>query len=159
MGCDIHVRVEVRTNGKWQPTEYNMDTEPFGWRSYSVFAWLAGVRNYSHITPISEPRGLPGDMSDEVRDWFGYGDEWSDFHSLSHLTLAELLAVNYDHRIEDWRGRKQRPDGIWDGAATMDQPTLISLREFLGSSYFEDASKLRLLGDPDDVRIVFGFDN
>src|ERR1700747_2996878 len=72
MGCDIHTFAEVRINGKWEkvvgelfPAESwstkKWTDEPFGWRSYSMFAFFAGVRNYDHCTPISEPKGLPPD--------------------------------------------------------------------------------------------------
>ena len=76
MGCDIHSfaeRLNKQTN-KWEKvgdafsldeygkTRFKKDKgdSPFDWRSYSVFAFLADVRNYDHCEPISYPKGLPG---------------------------------------------------------------------------------------------------
>ena len=58
MGCDIHSFTEKRNKGnnKWEVLE---GLNPFDWRSYSVFAFLADVRNYDHCEPISQPKGLP----------------------------------------------------------------------------------------------------
>ena len=81
MGCDIHPYVEVRINNKWEISTkevFSLDSferewqkrlmseRPFDWRSYSLFAFLAGVRNYDCCEPISEPRGLPEDCSDSI---------------------------------------------------------------------------------------------
>lgn len=81
--------------------------EPFGDRSYNVFAMLANVRNGgfrgepSRLQPLSEPRGIPNDISDEGREWmesFGV-----DGHSHSYFTLAELEAVDWDGKtIDEW---------------------------------------------------------
>lgn len=54
MGCDIHSFAEVRKDGKWIRVEEPVfdglgdkkTSEPFGWRSYSTFGFLADVRNY-----------------------------------------------------------------------------------------------------------------
>ena len=32
-----------------------------------MFAFLAGVRNYDHCEPISEPKGVPNDVSKLVK--------------------------------------------------------------------------------------------
>lgn len=121
MGCDIHVYVEKKIGDTWfpiTPLEHNPDyEEQYGdsaWnhplrlnhysydigRNYRVFAMLAGVRNGigfasvktgEPITPISQPRGLPNDVSPEVKT---ESDEWGcDGHDHSWLTLAELDAV------------------------------------------------------------------
>lgn len=60
MGCDIHVNVEIKNNGLWEKSNQeifslddfdkkfyrkNKGIVPFDWRSYSMFAFLAGVRN------------------------------------------------------------------------------------------------------------------
>lgn len=108
-------------------------------RSYSVFAILAGVRNGvgfagcdtgDPFVPISEPRGLPADMSFELRrrlkadyddddDWVSLGD-----HSFSWLTLDEVLAYDWDQTtkkrgwVDAWNfelfRRNGKPDS-WSG--------------------------------------------
>ncbi len=51
MGCDIHMFLEIRKNGKWkyQPsgeTYPSGNDQPFyDVRNYNIFAILAGVRN------------------------------------------------------------------------------------------------------------------
>jgi len=151
MGCDIHTLAQHKTEAGWE----DIDFAPFDWRDYGLFAFLAGVRNYSAVTPISEPRGLPDDMptpSDD--DW----DRWCDLHSTSWLTVEELLTFNYDEVVEDRRYIRKEPSGMLNGAATCEpgQGKFQTWREFLGNTYFEDLEKLKVLGAD---RIVFGFDS
>lgn len=60
----------------------------YGGRNYALFALLADVRNDYGITPIDEPRGIPEDISAEIKE----KHEWWDFcgHSASWFTLSEL---------------------------------------------------------------------
>lgn len=123
MGCDIHTFAEVMMQGKWQKIEEDVFPEyadiktssPFNWRSYSMFAFLAGVRNYDHCVPISDPKGLPEDSEYLNSYIMPYKDkEYSPnsaipmktvlkniyqnpyYHSLSYLTLEELLSFDYE---------------------------------------------------------------
>lgn len=114
MGTDIHFYVE-RKNGSgwkscdvWEPSEYEDDknilTVPYGKhfygdRNYDVFAMLANVRNGSGFagcdtgdgfTPIALPRGLPDDLSPELRK---EADAMLE-HTPTWLTLKELM--DYD---------------------------------------------------------------
>lgn len=113
MGCDIHIFVEKKSGKYWQkvgavfPYKYGEEgektDEPFDDRNYTLFAFLADVRNgYGFagsdtgdaIKPIDMPRGVPKDASDEylkeVEGWNGDG------HSHSWFTLGELKAANWD---------------------------------------------------------------
>jgi hypothetical protein len=79
--------------------------EPLNWRNYELFALLADVRNGrgfagvdtgERITPVlgfEEPtRGVPADASEE---WKKIVEDWgADMHSVSWLTLAELMAID-----------------------------------------------------------------
>lgn len=81
-------------------------------RNYDAFGILANVRNgtWGQPTPfIDEPRDLPDDMSAELRAAADAPYETPDGHenpahyslgdhSFSHVTLAELLAFNWDDR-------------------------------------------------------------
>lgn len=68
MGCDIHLFVEKRAGGAWVDiTDRTGADEPE--RDYILFACLAGVRNRTDLTPISELRGVPDDASARVRDY------------------------------------------------------------------------------------------
>lgn len=118
MGTDIHMACEVRKNGKWNlvtdkvflrswclDSEVEYTSVPFDIRSYDTFAILADVRNgYGFagcktgegFNPISEPKGYPDDMCEELKqdlDDYSYG-YLSNEHSASWLTLRELL--DYD---------------------------------------------------------------
>lgn len=124
MGTDIHLTVEVRRDDKWvalpspKPPEgvarekwndgslspfwgpgfYDDGTEEWNWhhdRNYFLFAILANVRNYGHgVKPISEPRGIPEDAH-FYRSQDRYGD-----HSLSWLSVMEILSYRWDQRFE-----------------------------------------------------------
>ena len=154
MGCDIHTCVEVKSGDKWElVAEDWMDG-----RSYSIFGFLADVRNYSRVTPISDRKGLPEDMSKGTRESFGDGIDW---HSSSWLTLAELLAPNYDEVFWDRRVTKQTGPNSWTGAGLAEEGEgeHLTLREFLGEWYFKEVDKLRQYGEAEKVRVVFWFDN
>ncbi len=78
----------------------------FSHRDYSVYALLAGVRNDWGIPPISEPRGLPGNISPLVAKCHSqlvgsaYGHSW--------LTLKDFLEVDmgmYDDFYETKNAR------------------------------------------------------
>lgn len=170
MGCDIHPFAEVRRNGTWHmvgdvfplddwAADYYKKThgnKPFDNRDYSVFGFLANVRNYSDITPLSKPKGLPEDMSAEVRS----GCEDYD-HSASWLTLRELLSVDYDAPVEDRRVTRQIRPNVFHGGCTAEPGggTMTTLREFLGTQFMSHLEILKTLGNPDDVRVVFWFDS
>lgn len=93
----------------------------FSSRNYNTFAILANVRNGRGFAgcdtgdgfePISEPRGLPEDMSSELRAIQAsedsdanydacrraWGCGWLGDHSFSHLLLSELVSFNWNRR-------------------------------------------------------------
>jgi hypothetical protein len=165
MGCDIHSIAEVKQDTRWElveerifPTYSNAFTSsPFDWRSYRIFAFLAGVRNYSQVQPLSEPKGLPVDSEYlntlEAGAFSYYSEQESssirkqiiqdpDLHSASFFTLNELLNYNYEREFFDVRSEVKT-----------------TVREFLGQSFFNELQILSTLGEPEDVRIVFWFDN
>lgn len=109
MGCDIHIRCEVKRNNKWElntkeifPNPYyklslNGDFEwteneftdtPDDSRNYDWFSILADVRNGDMFSVISEPRGIPNDASD---GWKEEAEQWKlDMHSHSYLTIEDF---------------------------------------------------------------------
>lgn len=116
MGCDIHLFVEAKANGKWGPKDaWEMDTDceppalkvPYGkrfydGRNYNLFSILANVRNgYGFagcktgvgFVPIAMPKGMPDDASEAVA---GESESWGeDGHSHSWLTLREILEYDW----------------------------------------------------------------
>ena len=172
MGCDIHSFAEVRRDGKWEQSravfpldEFGQEWEkrshtahPFDWRSYGLFGFLANVRNYSCVPCIQEPTyELPLDISDKVREEF----EDSDWHSFNSLTLKKLLDFDYDQTFWDRRVTKEVRPGCFDGAALAEEGEgkIRTFRNFLGPDFFRDLDVLKSLGDPENVRIIFAFDN
>lgn len=134
MGCDIHIYAETKKREYWHytgdfwenpyfkedqlPTDYNRryQAEPYCGRNYNLFALLADVRNgYGFagcdtgdaIIPISKPKGLPEDISDEIKAKSDYWD--SDGHSHSWLTLKELVDANIERfkTARGWVGSKE----------------------------------------------------
>jgi hypothetical protein len=198
MGCDIHSFAEVRSKvtGKWEKVgdvfsldEYDKkwhrkdkSEHPFDWRSYSMFAFLADVRNYDDCEPLSEPKGLPGD-SEYLNSPSPYGDqlnyavegilpgqkqmtikddiEDNHYHSHSWLSLRELVEFDYDKVFWNRRITKQEGPGYYNGAALASEGKgeMISYRKNLGEWFFLHLEELKSLGDLDDVRVVFWFDN
>lgn len=173
MGCDIHSRVQVKTPCGWEtviapifPSDnpelfkdgadhWNKPTvEPFSWRSYGMFAFLANVRNYSYVPAISEPRGLPEDMPSY--DPYDSSFEYSD-HSFSWLSLKELLDFNYDAEFED---RHCMRDGSGAADAGPGNGIKVTFGGFLGRLFFRDLAIISALRFPvENIRVVFGFDN
>ena len=155
MGCDIHCYAERKNeNGKFEVV--SLPDEPFGWRSYGMFDFLAGVRAYSAITPISEPRGIPNDVSPVVKTEYESWD--ADAHTPSWLSVKELAEFDYEQQTEDRRYMKQIGPNAWDGGQTCGpgEGSLMTYREFLGQKFFEDLQKLKDVGAE---RIIFWFDN
>jgi hypothetical protein len=156
MGCDIHPYVEVQMDdGTW----VDMGApERLHDRTYGRFAFLTGglVRNYSSVPRVlPEPRGYPEDGSEATKARIkGYAEDWGT-HSAGYLTLAELLAVDYDRKFVD-----MRPGYMGQKDFVPGDP--ITLREFLGEGWQEILKELKDYAGPDAahrIRIVFDFDS
>ena len=127
MGTDIHFYVEILKDDKWIDFDYmknsrdedgkvdwkKLNDDPFYVdRCYNLFSILADVRNGygfagcstgEKFVPISQPRGLPLDLSDETNK---KSDDWEcDGHGHSWLMLHELLDY-------DWLNQKRYHYGI-----------------------------------------------
>ena len=154
MGCDIHIWAERKTPNGYEvvTADFAEGSAPFDWRSYGMFGFLADVRNYSDVPPISEQRGMPDDASAEAKD----GSDWC--HSHSWLSVAELAAFDYDQPVEDRRVSRQIAPNMWSGGCTAEHGggEMTTYREFLGEAFFDDLAKLVACGAD---RIVFGFDS
>lgn len=107
MGCDIHMYIEKKIDGKWIPAQgfmhvYSDDrtldvpyADRFTDRDYLLFGFLAGVRDCTNQHFV--PKGFPKDASKEVSGVYnGYG---SDAHTPSYLTLKELQSVDWDNEM------------------------------------------------------------
>jgi hypothetical protein len=176
MGCDIHPIVEVRKNGKWKQVDYdyNMDLDGLGARNYRLFSVLADVRNSYNITPISSPRGLPEDFVHEHRynHSVGYDTNSLGDHSFSWLTLKEILDYSWDKIVPQKKFVTKEFYKTWDGQ-TPPHTTFFShtdgievewnesVRDLVGKYFWDNVipDLQKLANNPEDIRIVFGFDN
>jgi hypothetical protein len=163
MGCDIHMVLEKKHNGKWvglhtyesfgpqgvnaygkdyASTEIQCISYKARERHYALFANLAGVRGESDFG--NEPRGIPEDASDLTRM---LDDDWgSDGHSHSWMSVKEFLSV-YGYTLHKNTDR-HKEEAV--KAVAGETP-------YLG--YF---SEVTCRDDPDEIdqlRIVFFFDN
>lgn len=124
---------------------------PFDRQSYGLFGFLANERNYSEVPFISEHRGLPDNLSTEVSEEYGDGD---NYYYPSWLSVKELCEFNYDQVFWDRRITKNG-----NGAATAEEGEgrYLTVREFLGEAFFKDLELLKELGESEKVRVVFWF--
>lgn len=165
MGADIHTFMEIGFRYPNNEVEWRLNREavfkdryyrkdkpltihnakytatPYTGRNYELFALLADVRNDDTIEPLDEPRGLPSDISDDLR--YEYGDvDNADWHSASWFTLAELEKFLAEGKFD------RQPDFEWDYYKHF-RKTIKRMREVAVNNYTT----------PDWVRLVFWFDN
>ena len=175
MGCDIHMHIEYFDNcykdktkpiKKWRCADWFKLNEYYGKkgelkykqvplyedRNYKLFALLADVRNDNNIEPISEPRGIPFNVSDEVlKDYNEWGD---DAHSASYLTLQELTDF-----VNNKQGSSR--DVIFHTSIYCLINLIDDIKDHVESDGFiYDCDDIELgFHTLNDVRIVFWFDN
>lgn len=142
MGCDIHAYIEVKVDGKW-----HLYSQPRFPRSYKMFAKLAGVRNREDIDPISEPRGLPENLSSLVN--IEYEHDELDAHSESYLNREELeLFTNW---VNDPKNGLSKYNGDFEHSVMgyANGNPYYSIGKYPESHAYQYK----------DVRMVFWFDN
>lgn len=186
MGCDIHIFVEKRINNKWECiTEIEEEEDGYlspkkdiySERNYSLFGLLAGVRG--DAKPIKEPAGLPEDVSEIVKK---ISDRWNgDGHSHSYYTLEDLL--KYDKNTQNPESGYVMKDRWVKFQASLktSEPDYELRFPFAGWAnpelgweyhewqvpaiaispilFYKVIPELRTLGEPENIRIVFWFDN
>jgi len=211
MGCDIHIFAETKNKtGEWMPVTEpvfastlgdSMTARLYDGRNYQLFSILADVRNGigfggcdtgDRLNPISDPKGLPEDVSKEVAE---KSDSWGeDGHSHSFFMLKELLDYDWDQEsklrgfvsFDQYRYYKkhgkpisycgnisgnnvkiitneQMEEAVQNGVSRDDLYTKVewgeTYKECVGYFYSHTIPALKKLGGPDEVRIVFWFDN
>jgi len=92
MGTDIHAIFQAKKNDQWYDIPHNYEAD----RHYSLFAWLADVRQgNTYIKPISPARGLPADFKVEDQE---------------HPTSIE----NIEKSLQDFYTEKYPYDGLYN---------------------------------------------
>ena len=115
---------------------YPYSDQPYGGRCYRLFGLLAGVRDTSMEMVVPDRYDqLPDDVSDELQN---ISDDWGmDGHSHNYLTLKELMDSKYNKMTTEELGE-------------------IGVDPYFFKTLLPDLKKF---GNPDDIRIVFWFDN
>lgn len=171
MGTDIHAHFEIFQADQWVrvqvlPDIKNWDDltqeeEQAHWnlplfmdRDPELFAVLAGVNNHFGIQPIMPPRGIPEDLSTDVRVLWVEAHRWSEVHTPSWLLLQELLDFDWSQALpvtnkeNTLEKRWIRPS--WDTYAD-----LVEDSKFITRGLPE---LLSMVSDPRHLRMVFWFD-
>lgn len=154
MGCDIHMTVEVKSDGEWKNYDHFRRNTSFGKyddeeefelvelctdRNYRAFSQLCGVRSYKSDDDrkISEPKGKPDDACSYSKK---LAEQWEgDAHSHSYVTLKEII----DFRRKITNSNNDHLKFIHD------QLVRRAIEFWFGENYIE----------PENIRIVFFFDN
>lgn len=147
MGTDIYAFVEICKDDKW---EYIQPC--FDFRSYGIFGFLAGIRNYSQVPSIFPRKGWPKDCSQE---------QDIDHYGASFITLKELLDFDYEALVEDRRISKRMPEGWINGTFTVEpgKGEVMKWKDFLGENFMNEIKEIAKLDpNPENIRIVFDFD-
>lgn len=109
---------------------------------YRLHAILANQRNsYIEIPYISKPRGLPNDVSEEIRQEFECGES----HTCTWFTFDEIFEFNWDQKIEyeDY---------------TMDNELFVDVVDYsVSGEEFLKALKRLVQRDPSLYRVVIMF--
>ena len=84
MGSDINIVLEKNSEDKWVFVEEIY----YDGRNYDLFAKLAGVTNYGNTKPFVEPRGIPEDASEEMKNKYS-----KVYHDYTYYDLDELISL------------------------------------------------------------------
>ncbi|GHG54173.1 hypothetical protein [Streptomyces griseocarneus] len=104
MSTDIYGCIEVRNPCadedwyEWAPWHHAMDLYPlYSDQNYAAFACLFGVRNSAGWDPLAAGRGLPADVSPEMKEEFDKARGIDPaVHSPTWVTWAELDRLDMD---------------------------------------------------------------
>jgi len=150
--------VQIKTDNMWKTFKTNKELGIFLYQTYSLFAFLAGIRNYDCCEPLAPLKWLPFDLNDpNISEEAVEGCK-------TYFTVSELLSFDYDKVFENRRPHPQhnKEDIIKiDGYMEVLKPgkgRMVSYRENLGEHFFTSLAILQGLGDPQNVRIIICFD-
>lgn len=137
MGCDMHLHIEVKLDGKWEHRG-----NPSIRRDYRMFAKMVGVRqsDKNPSTSISSPNGLPSDLTRATQYEVDY--EGADGHDHSWFNLQQIK------QLTDWYGETYSPETHPFGLEGV-------VGYFLGNDWSLSKYHPRIT----DIRFVFWFDN
>lgn len=169
MGCDIHTFIERRTRGQERWVSVTPSLNPG--RNYEAFAFLAGVRNYNEIEPISEPRGFPEDAGWRAVEsntlWVTDNPSWSPDERNVIKSRAEKWIENGSSKwFDPERRRITDPDWHSHSWVTSSEWRKLLNQDFMQNdqSWFVEYHALGAMIDElerrgQETRVVFWFDN
>lgn len=112
---------------------------------YDLHAILANQRNtYISIPYISDPKGLPNDVSEQIRQEFECGES----HTCTWFTFDEIFKFNWDQKIE-------YEDYTMDNELVID---VVDYRES-GEEFLQALERLVHREDPSNFRVIIMFHN
>jgi hypothetical protein len=187
MTTELFMFAEEKIDGKWTAADYAASGNqefPGGsvsfvpvFTNYDLFAILANVGNPpwhmrifrgAGFRPIANPRGLPRDVSEEVGS-VAKSIKRGNCHS--YLTLEELLKHNWEQTAtkvayvppEDFEALQQgrgKPRCNSEKPENRDWKLArwnLKHREAAGQLLYHILPRLREIGSPEEVRVVFWF--
>jgi hypothetical protein len=98
MGVDITIWIECRQSfmlaGETTPWQaaISLDFLFYG-RNYDAFGCLFGVQNYANFRPVAAERGLPADISPQVKEEHQH---WGEAFGASWISWAEIKAIDWE---------------------------------------------------------------
>lgn len=113
-------------------------------RNYDLFAILVNLRNSENMPYISEPRGLPEDVTPEIQ----LQTRNSECHTMTWYTAEELLTY-------DWNQVFFYEDETMNGEKILESVDYAEC----GKSLLEVVNRLVERKNPSEVRLIIAFDN
>lgn len=149
MGTYLYAYCEKRVNGEWQActvqnraSKMRYSFQIWDFQNYTVFGWLANVRNDAQIPPLSEKRGFPEGVSKEIQTIYD-NLEWGPYPSW--VSLKELTEFDYEQEFENHRDNKVK--------------NVMKIKDIFGQVWWTDLfAMMKEVYNPEDIRIVFWFD-
>lgn len=143
MGCDIHMMVEVRRDDRWHAVDPVPPVEDADDDAHDAY-WMA-VRDAPHIIHDRHYRLFAALSNTRNYGGIGFiapargipGDASPEY-------LRALAGWGIDAHSYSWHTLRQLQEFVWQAAAAPEPSFFDALVNF---------------GEPDDVRIVFFFDN
>lgn len=191
MGADVHMYIEQNLPVRYGAEERHWVSRDvrtingrllhvYSDRSYEIFSIIGNVRNDGYVEPIDDCRGVPEDSCQFIQDMVAQDREWA--HSLSYVTLAELLEYHAAHpqvkragMISPEQAARLDNEGItpnswckWTNAAGYvhrewyDENSIVSLIECIINRiqlFDRWLTEEQIKEDGANIRVVFYFDS
>ncbi|HLG61180.1 MAG TPA: hypothetical protein VKY19_04550 [Ktedonosporobacter sp.] len=110
MGWDITGFIECRQQNTQEPDASWAMIENlyplYRGRNYDSFGCLFGWKNFAHFRPIARGRGLPPDVSPEIRNAYAEAEEYAA--GTTWISWSEIKAIDWEEESEQADSRIHR---------------------------------------------------